>query len=199
MRNIIITGTLGQQGSMMNRGVRDYEIMLEDAATRIEDPLEQTCLISGGGAWSEHLAVSLFLQGNAKQLTLYLPSPLLSQSRFWEDKYDNSGKYMNFYHWKFSSQVFYEHPDKSGPLESITQLLKAQLKGSNIHVERKGLEARNAKICEAGADLLIIYGWSKSKPTDPHLLAIWNQHHNAERIHVDMNKLLKQRKHIIIG
>lgn len=64
---------------------------------------EGSHLVSGGAAWADHIAVQLFLEGHAANLTLHLPAPLTSTGYLGD--YGTSGNAANYYHKKFADII----------------------------------------------------------------------------------------------
>lgn len=60
-------------------------------------------LVSGGAAWSDHIAVQLFLDGHAGHLALHLPAPITPSG--FMGGYGTSGGAANYYHSRFANII----------------------------------------------------------------------------------------------
>lgn len=111
-------------------------------------------LVSGGAAFSEHVAVRLFLEKYARSLTIHLPCG-------WNTQYDrftdngnfsseiNPGKLLNRYH------------RENNMLSSLTlDEIKDAVSLGAIVKHHTGFHARNSAIAE-NADYLICFFWSE--------------------------------------
>jgi len=97
-----IIGTAGRDRSKpMPRHL--WHWMVVDAITRVPQGAH---VVSGGAAWADHLAVMLFLSGNAARLTLHLPA-LFAGGRF-DGPMFSSGSAANHYHRQFSQVVGFD-------------------------------------------------------------------------------------------
>ena len=133
----------------------------------------QVHLVSGGSAWSDHVAVDLFLGGRcsccsdekddhvAKMdayagLTLHLPC-------VWDEKkcefverhptmYAAHGKRLNFLHRRFSF--------KAG-MDSLKQIQEAKKCGATFHCGYRNFFERNAQVAQS--QRLIAFSWSDAE------------------------------------
>ena len=92
MTTVSIIGTSGRKESL---NLELYKKMILSTKTFLENlNLDYIILVSGGAAWSDHIAVTLFLNRqnynlNIKELRLYLPCQFdMETKRF----YDNGSK-----------------------------------------------------------------------------------------------------------
>src|SRR5690348_12263292 len=109
-----IVGFSGRKGEEADEKV--YQYMMETVLGS-----QPQSLVSGGCSWADHVAVSLFLQGKTKNLTLHLPSEWM------EDQFDPrtmEGAFLNELHRKFSLAVGFD---------SLKQLREAKEKGASFH------------------------------------------------------------------
>jgi hypothetical protein len=75
MSRVAIIGTAGRNGLVNQLSMEKFSKMVLDADQLIRDhigPRETISLVSGGAAWSDHVAVRLFIYGY-DNLFLYLP------------------------------------------------------------------------------------------------------------------------------
>lgn len=143
-------------------------------------------VVSGGAAWADHLAVFLFLEGHAKELTLYLPAPI--KDGWFDGPYKSAGSAANFYHGQFSAVVGYH---------SIGQIeLAAREPGCHGEFEPSGpgygaLFARNAKVA-ADCDHMLAYTFGRgTEPADGGTKDTWDKASRLgdRRIHVPLPEL----------
>lgn len=159
-------------------------------------PIQDRKLISGGAAWMDHLAVSLYLSDLAASLTLCLPATFcITGEETWGNKhqlpcYDDTGEVdwrhnpggtTNYYHKLFSKHM------GSNTLEGIAAAL-AKGAEKRDHYQFLGGSPFHARNMDVGAtDLLIAFTWGEgSVPKDGGTKHTWD-HSNAERkIHVPL-------------
>lgn len=107
---IAIIGTAGRGDDQNKLNSQSYSSMFA-AATSVVEQLadgEPWGAVSGGSAWADHIAVTLFLLGAATTLQLHLPCPLTQ--RGFEDTGErgpiawrtNPGATLNRYHYLFA-------------------------------------------------------------------------------------------------
>lgn len=137
-------------------------------------------MVSGGAAWSDHVAVQLFLNHPESKLTLCLPCE-------WDTKLGqhidtgkkdwrvNPGQLANRYHLEFSKDI------KQSSLAMIT---KAIALGAVIKAH-KGFHARNLQVGKS--DYLIAFSYSTTtEPTDGGTLHTW-KHSRALKKHYSLD------------
>lgn len=148
-------------------------------------------LVSGGAAWSDHIAVSLFLRGDPTfyaQLTLHLPCKLVQDSSsssfaFSDTKVNdwrvNPGATANSYHRKFSSVI---------RRDSLAELHDAESKGA-LFLVHNGFHARNAEV--AKSTYVIAFSWAEGDaPDDGGTKQTWEKATAArKKIHVPLSTL----------
>ena len=96
---IAIIGTAGRDKTKP-MSIRTWNWMLDVSRELVPSG---THLVSGGAAWADHIAVQLFLEGHAGNLTLHLPAPLTSNGYIGE--YGTSGGAANYYHSRFANVI----------------------------------------------------------------------------------------------
>jgi hypothetical protein len=159
---VSIIGTAGRGDSKQGLTKELYAKMVRCADDLIQKILKdvpkdsEVHLVSGGAAWSDHIAVSLFLSNdpNYKLLTLHLPCPLIFRNG--EHVYHDNGlsdwranpaRSSNRYHKEFSAEI---------GRNSLRELHDATIGGANVHVHN-GFFMRNSEI--ARSDVLIAFTW----------------------------------------
>jgi hypothetical protein len=149
-----IIGSAGRRddGPRMNQEL--YDAMLEKAKAvidvlRTEHHMTVVRLVSGGAAWADHVAVSLFLNGYAPALDLCLPCPFdFKQVRFVEHYGGprvDVGCTINFYHRKFSEKLEFD---------SRHRLMTAMQKDGCSVTKADGFKARNTLVAERSDTIL---------------------------------------------
>lgn len=149
---IAIIGTAGRKDDGPRLSAELFQKMTADAAARIatmrqSNPGSDTALISGGAAWADHVAVRLYLDGNAKRLTLFLPAEL-QHGRFVErptfDRFD-TGRTANYYHRLFK--------EKTG-IDGLKEIEAAIAKGAVADTSQPGFKERNTLVARKANHLL---------------------------------------------
>lgn len=154
-----------------------YHKMVDKAQSVIvnEFKLKKFALVSGGAAWSDHVAVSLFLMEGAPCLELNLHLPC----KFENDQFENSreGIIANELHRVFSKKIGHH---------SLKEIQEARSKAACQLHTHSGFLASNTEIAQS-ADYLIAFSWSRvDAPTKGGTLDTWNKFGKGE----------KKRKHI---
>eukprot|EP00301_Raphidiophrys_heterophryoidea_P017238 c2708_g1_i1.p1 GENE.c2708_g1_i1~~c2708_g1_i1.p1 ORF type:complete len:199 (+),score=43.31 c2708_g1_i1:44-640(+) len=112
------------------------------------------CLVSGGAAWADHVAVSLFLGGGFRGLILHLPTNFEKAKCQYEDNghshwAKNPGKLTNQRHMTFSRAI--------GKI-SLQQIALAMDQGAIVKIHN-GFREGDTAISKC--DLLIAYSWAE--------------------------------------
>lgn len=177
MSSLAIIGTAGRKDDANKLTSNHYVGMVKCAMSIIErtrnTPYEIKEIISGGAAWADHVAVSLYLKDFVPNLKLHLPCAFISEEcRFYSNNY---GSTLNYYHRAFSSKVYINS------LEEIGESIK---KGCKIQVSN-GFFARNDKVAQSDYLLAMTFGKENfvkkggtshtvktylSKSTQPHFI-----------------------------
>lgn len=180
MVHVGIIGTAGRDKAkrrLMTRAF--YFAMYRDARERVRAIREESdvILVSGGAAWADHLAVSLFLKKQAEGLRLHLPTEL-GERGFVEQGFRSAGSISNYYHRLFAKAVKHS---------SIADLNDAVAAGAEVEVT-PGFHARN-RLVAAEAEILIAYTWGEGdEPADGGTKHTWDHAHldPEHKIHVPL-------------
>ena len=118
-----------------------------------ENNYKITCLVSGGAAFIDHVAVRLFLDKKVPHLRLFLPCEFVSgmfhDSGISNDAGKNPGGTANYYHSKFKR--------KTG-IDSLSELQIAKREGAEMINVDKGFFARNALVAKSDFILACTFG-----------------------------------------
>lgn len=149
MTKIAIIGTAGRDKTKpMN--IHLWQWMLRHA---IDNVPRGAHLVSGGAAWADHLAVWLFLNGYARELTLHLPAPF--RNSLFRGPSKSSSSAANWYHEKFSEAT---------GLHSLMDITMAigdedcSVTMEDTHNGFSGMFARNAKVAQADEMFAYTFG-----------------------------------------
>ena len=173
MKSIAVIGTAGRDKTIpMTRQL--WEWMLEDARSRIPFGV---CLVSGGAAWADHVAVVLFLEGHVKALRLHLPAPF--NGRF-EGPRNSSASVANYYHSKFSSII---------GEDTFSHISKAIDMGAEVTYEApsvgySGMFSRNKLVARSDGMLAYTFGTGDT-PADGGTRYTWDRS-RGRRLHVPL-------------
>jgi hypothetical protein len=188
---VAIIGTAGG-GADANRLTRDlYRLMYKDTLRRLRawstDPPREVDLVSGGAAWSDHLAVSLWLDGQARSLVLCLPAPFVA-GRFQDTP---AGRRTNQLHRAFSAVM------GASTLEGIQRALERGAAASTVttcapgHKPSASFLARNLLVGRCDAVLAYSWGARTDFPGDRGTIHTWT-HATApadKKVHVRIQDL----------
>lgn len=181
---VAIIGTAGRRedGQKLNRAI--YNKMVRSAITLLNDKHEEfgeqfgneIHLISGGAAWADHCAVSVYLLDLCDTLTLYLPAEWTGT----DFSGTRDGEVANYYHRLFSEKM-------NG--SSLAGIGRAKEKGASLIINRNGFKARNLQV--GRVDILIAYtfGEKEDTPKDGGTLHTWNNSSATVKIHKQIQKL----------
>lgn len=176
---IAIIGTAGRDKSMpMTLAL--WQWMINDLAGRIN---HTDHLISGGAAWADHLAVSAFLNGFCKELTLHMPAPF--DGRFIGPS-NSAASAANYYHDRFSQAIGID------TLEEISLAAAGDNCHGTFESERagySGMFARNNKVA-SGCDRMLAYTFGTGDtPADGGTRDTWDKC-RGERVHIPLPRNL---------
>lgn len=196
MFRLAIIGTAGRANAPQDQMTPElYHSMIQRAVHEISRlSANQIVLVSGGAAWSDHVAVELFLKAGEydlirskiEGLELHLPAEfddetsryLDNGSRDWRI---NPGRTANDYHEKFS--------EKLGDTErSFRELAAAIENGAQVKIY-DGFHQRNTYI--ATADQILAFSWGTNEPEDGGTRDTWTKAGRMKRprIHVALSGL----------
>eukprot|EP00041_Stephanoeca_diplocostata_P000371 m.14413 g.14413 ORF g.14413 m.14413 type:complete len:232 (+) comp10441_c0_seq3:241-936(+) len=165
---IAVVGTAGrakEYASQMNR--RLFESMVQAIAMKVSS---KTTLISGGAAWADHIAVTLFLRRKVAGLRLHLPcewdeskTQLIDNGESHWAK--NPGHMANAYHRKFSKVI---------GRSSLAEIAAAKKKGAILTVH-SGFHVRNTVIAQECDKTLSLTWAAGDAPTSGGSLDQWRK------------------------
>jgi hypothetical protein len=164
----------------MVRGAKGMIAALEKAGRPVEG------LVSGGAAYADHVAVTLFLEGVVPRLTLHLPCPFASSADGFEDLgahldwKTNPGRVANLYHRKFT--------ERTG-ISSLAEIAAAIERGAEVN-SGGGMFGRNGRVARAGAALALTFGVGRvlNDGGTAHTMKAYLKHANPDlSAHLDLN------------
>jgi hypothetical protein len=171
-KTVAIIGSAGRKDDSKKMNKENYQKMIAEAERIITedwniqwDNLE---IISGGAAFSDHVAVDIFLKYSEKGLNLTLEMPCeWGKTRYIDNKpkdwKKNPGNISNYYH-----SVFGKATGKK-PLDEIQQAIE---KGAKITIS-KGFFDRNCSI--AHSEYVIAFTFSESEPSSGGTGFTWSK------------------------
>jgi hypothetical protein len=122
-----------------------YWRMMCCVAQSVTTVLSADTLISGGAALSDHIAVRLFLDGDASKLVLNLPAEWTGHGfRETSSKFD-TGRTSNWYHSVFSKAV---------GIDSLRDIQLAIEKGATVKTGAGGFKERNTDVANESDSVL---------------------------------------------
>jgi len=139
-------------------------------------------LVSGGAAWSDHVAVQLFLEDYCKTLTIHFPCEWDSKNQCF-DKYSFCGKTANKLHEQFSKKTGFS---------SLKQIDMALTKGAKYTVTKEGFLARNTKVAKEAQYMIAFTTSLTNEPTDGGTKDTWDKSEEKKH-HVSICTLLQQK------
>ncbi len=194
MPRVAIIGTAGRTVEDAKRlSASLLNLMAQKAVEVMKDSFQLDCksvtLVSGGSAWSDHVAVRLWLddpEGFAG-LRLFLPCAFDAKTsqhpQFVDTGGDwrtNPGRALNTYHRQFSQKAGFS---------SLSDLVAVRALGAQFISTAKSFHERNSQVALA-ADYLIAFTWgpSETKPKDGGTLDTWNKCKGV-KIHIPLSLL----------
>ena len=184
MPKVAIIGTAGRKEDARRMTEDLYYRMVLDARHKIferYDPVEVT-LVSGGAAWADHIAVSLWLSDMGfKALHLHLPASF-SNSSYVESGFKSAGSISNYYHYAFGHKM---RQDRGVTLRGIQRAIDS---GAVISVSR-GFFDRNCLVGDV--DVVLAYTWGNSfdHPKDGGTLHTWKNSSAPVKLHIPLSSL----------
>jgi len=131
---------------------------------------------SGGAAWADHVAVSLFLAKQADSLTLYLPAPLDDGETFLPT-YDGR---INYYHSIFSKAM------GASTIDGIQRAIKL---GARVEIV-EGFHNRNLPVGKCDVLIASTFG-EGDQPKDGGTSHTWTNSPAPIKIHVPIASLMR--------
>jgi hypothetical protein len=138
-RRLAVIGTAGRQDDAARMTVALYDRMFESLVEMI-GRWKIDAVVSGGAAWSDHLAVRAFLEGVVPNLVLFLPAEFdLAANAFVPNPkvQFNPGQTLNNYHKAFSRQI---------GLDTLGEISTALRRNSVVAAVHPGFHRRNSEV-----------------------------------------------------
>lgn len=142
-------------------------------------------LVSGGAAWGDHVAVTLFLRHTMPALTIYAPCEWDGDTGRFVDNgrgpgwKENPAHYANKLHANFATIT---------ALRPADDMLDAVARGATIHAGR-GFHARNTSIADAATHMIAFSRADGAAPERGGTRDTWNKCSAAHKVHVPMSRL----------
>lgn len=190
----MIVGIIGSAGRKEDAAKWSREVYVK-AFNFLKKELEQwslheRTLISGGAAWADHLAVSLYLAGHATNLHIEAPCQFVSEPipKFYDtgevNWITNPGGTLNYYHRLFSKKM---------GSESLAGIAKAIRRGAvyTCHYEQNGkssLHLRNTEVARQSEKLYAFTWGSGAVPKDGGTKHTWDRAF-CDKLHVPLGEL----------
>lgn len=138
-----------------------YWRMMKVIAQTVATMLQPDRLVSGGAAVSDHIAVQLYLEGYAPNLSLHLPADWLGHG-FKEAKGSGNASYdpgrtSNYYHGLFSREI---------ETDTLAEIQAAIEKGATVKSRAGGFKARNTDIAKE-ADVMLAFTFGQGAALKP--------------------------------
>lgn len=159
-----------------------FQAMIEKADSIIKerwglDP-QKIVLISGGAAWSDHVAVHMYLYKDYPKLRLHLPCIWDSKNLCYNEK---QGKTANQYHHYFS---------KSIGVNTLEEIELAKKQGAELRVHN-GFFSRNTYVAQT--KYMIAFSWATdSTKITGGTKNTWNKC-KGRRIHINLSNLENEK------
>lgn len=180
-----IIGTAGRVLDAKRLTVAHFTVMCEHTEKLLQTHgigVSDRHFVSGGAAWADHVAVRLFLQGRAAELTLHLPTQFYLTGRYCSSP---CGLTANRLHHAFSTAT---------QCSSLGEVLEALDRGAN-HTTSNGFLARNYLVGQC--DMLIAYtfGSGDQPKEESGTRHCWEHSAAPVKIHVGLNEMLRFSSH----
>lgn len=187
--SVAIIGTAGRGLEATDWNADSFGKMCVKAASIILDEwkLDPTnlTLVSGGSAWSDHVAVELFLNDTRfrqSKLVLYLPCQYKNKQFADERSWHRCGQLLNELHGTFGTKL---------ARSTLEDLHKAKERGATLDTSSRGFFARNLRV--GTADYMIAFSTaSGNRPNDGGTAHTWRNATTPphRRSHVSLTSIL---------
>lgn len=183
-----IVGTAGRGNKIKRLNPVIYQEMIRLARTTLEPMIDKhktVVLVSGGAAWSDHVAVQLFLDApEMYELVLHLPCQLDWKLRQFYDNGMapklNPGRTANYYHKQFSQKL---------ERDTLADIFSAIDLGATVHLYH-GFFRRNTEIAKT-SDVLIAFSFARGdRPSDGGTLDTWKKSDASRKLHFSLDKMI---------
>jgi len=185
MIKISIIGTAGRKHDISKLDKMIYSKMVSKVRDLVNEiikinNLTQFELVSGGAAWTDHIAISLFKEFDNDKLTLYFPCQWDNDRHcFQSNGYRDTGNIANYYHTLFSNKMGYN------TLEEIHQIVHNN-KVSIICYN--GFHNRNTYVAQSDVIIALTFN-NDNIPNDGGTLDTWKKSKASLKIHININEL----------
>lgn len=181
MTKIAIIGTAGRREDKDRMTSDLYVKMAHHALEWITERFapSRVTLVSGGAAWADHVAVSLFLSRHHFQgLNLHFPAPFRN-SKFQEMGFNSPGGIANYYHHLFSLKM-------GRSRDHTLRMIQAALDRGATNTVSAGFRQRNRLV--GGSEILLAYTWGPSPhfPKQGGTKDTWDNSHATTKIHIPL-------------
>ena len=154
---LAIIGTAGRKDDKKRLSSESFVSMCNIAKSLVSTLKKNnypiTHLVSGGSAWADHVAVSLYLKGIVKNLRLYVPCEFIN-SRFVDD---NCGA-RNFYPPGKSLNEYHDFFQRKSGINSLSEITSAIARGAEVLVCNGGFHGRNSMVAKSDVMLAMTFG-----------------------------------------
>lgn len=196
MKTFGIIGSAGRGEDIAKITEETFFIMRASVRKIIQSllvPNEQYAVVSGGAAWADHVAVSLFNRGEASKLILHLPCKFDCDYVSFVHRPEDSGNIVftaNHYHTIFSNIAFPSADGYADDFASRKQIVEAIEKGAKTTVSN-GFFARNVLVARDAEYMIALTFGKNEKLKDggtKHTMGLFLMKNDPLRsYHVDLN------------
>jgi hypothetical protein len=175
---VSIVGTSGRRGDAMRMSSALFSKMCARAEQIITDELKlqwsSVHLQSGGSAWSDHVAVRLYLKHDASTLMLFLPCQLRMRTDRRIEFLDNKSSDWHLNPGWLCNRVHHEFGRVLG-VDTCGEIYQAYQRSAVLDVDSSGFHERNTRVAQC--DVLIAFSWGASgdAPTSGGTLDTWKK------------------------
>lgn len=188
---LAIIGSAGRHGDSKYVTEEVYDKMLELTKEFIKELDDEIILVSGGAAFSDHLAITTYLSNTISKEELVngieLHLPAMWNNRLGEYRTSSAGNTSNYYHRKFSTKVF---GDIYNSLEDIDTLVKSE----KFHIDifyYDGFKLRNIQVGKVDA-ILAFTNSNTGNPKPGGTSHTWCNSSATIRRHYDIKKIYEE-------
>lgn len=186
--NISIIGSAGRGPDAKIMSAIRFNSMVNIVETMIlnaEYKWNQIHFISGGAAYSDHVAVALFLKHPESKLSLYLPCDWDTTQYHDTGSSDwraNPGKISNKYHKEFTTKMGHN---------TLHQIEEARKKGATLDTSSRGFHSRNLKVANCQILIAFTSATGNEPPSDGGTSHTWksSDKYKPYKLHIPLSSL----------